>query len=79
MGLRERIEAQVRQALRDAQAKGGGRINIAARVNQVVVRNTGGGHTSAHAEQTAPIVQEPSSVHDPMEGDDDVSPKNVWE
>ncbi|HEX3425011.1 MAG TPA: hypothetical protein VHT30_02700 [Acidimicrobiales bacterium] len=61
MGLRERIEAQIRQALRDAQAKGGGRINVATRVNQVVVRNVGGGEAAAHAEQNAPIVQEPSS------------------
>jgi hypothetical protein len=65
MGLRERIEQQVRAAIRDAKTHGGGRINVVSRVNKVVVRNvgaSGGGAAEATAEQTAPIVQEPPSA-----------------
>jgi hypothetical protein len=60
MGLKERIERELRAALRQAAAQKGGRINVARRVNTVVVRNVGGGAAAASAEQTAPIVQDPS-------------------
>jgi hypothetical protein len=71
MGLRERIEHQIRQALRQAEAQGGSHINISTRVNRVIVRNVGnGGHASATAEQTAPIVQEPPAT-DPSRDDDE--------
>jgi hypothetical protein len=64
MGLRERIERELRAALRAAEAHGGGHVNVAGRVNKVVVRNVGGGAAAASAEQTAPIVQEPSDRDD---------------
>jgi hypothetical protein len=64
MGLRDRIERQIREAFRNAEAEGGTRINFTSRVNRVVVRNVGGGHSSASAEQTAPIVQEPPAPGD---------------
>jgi hypothetical protein len=64
MGLRERIERQIRDAFRSANPQRSGRINISTRVNRVVVRNVGGGHNSASAEQTAPIVQEPAAPGD---------------
>ena len=64
MGLRERIERELRAALRQAAAHGGGRVNVASRVNKVVVRNVGGGTAEASAEQTAPIVQEPPGAAD---------------
>jgi hypothetical protein len=67
MGLRDRIERQIRDAFRNANADGGARINISSRVNRVVVRNVGGGHSAASAEQTAPIVQEPPASHDPQD------------
>jgi hypothetical protein len=64
VGLRERIEREVRAARRQAAAQGGqvkgGQVNVSHRVNKVVVRNVGGGSSAASAEQTAPIVQEPS-------------------
>jgi hypothetical protein len=67
MGLRERIEREVRAAIRHATTTGGGRINVVTRTNKVVVRNVGGsgGRAHAHAEQTAPIVQEPPGASDP--------------
>lgn len=58
MGLRERIEREVRAALKQAGAEGG-RINVTGRVNKVIVRNVGGGAAAATADQQAPIVQEP--------------------
>ena len=64
MGLRERIEREVRETLRRAQASGGGHVNVTTRLNRVVVSNTGGGQAWASAEQTAPIVQEPPSAPD---------------
>jgi hypothetical protein len=64
MGLRDRIERQIRDAFRTANAQGGARINISSRVNRVIVRNVDGGHSSASAEQTAPIVQEPPESRD---------------
>ncbi|MDQ1415385.1 MAG: hypothetical protein QOF81_998 [Acidimicrobiaceae bacterium] len=61
MGLRERIEQEVRAAIREARAHGGARVNVVSRVNKVVVRNVGEPGTTAEAtaEQTAPIVQQP--------------------
>lgn len=64
MALRERIEQEIREAVRKAQTRGGGRVNVATRLNRVVVSNTGGGQAHAHAQQTAPIVQQPSSAGD---------------
>jgi hypothetical protein len=43
---------------------GGGQVNVAHRVNKVVVRNVGGGVAAASAEQTAPIVQGRAKGHD---------------
>jgi hypothetical protein len=59
MGLRERIEEEVRAALRATGATRGSRINVTSRVNRVIVRNVGGGDSAASAEQSAPIIQEP--------------------
>jgi hypothetical protein len=67
MGLRERIEQEVRAAIREAKAQRGARINVVSRVNKVVVRNVGGpsgGRAAATAEQSAPIVQEPPATDD---------------
>jgi hypothetical protein len=73
MGLRDRIERQIREAFRNANGEaneeGGTRINITRRVNRVVVRNIGGGHSAASAEQTAPIVQDPPAPGDHHEYD----------
>ncbi|MDQ6617899.1 MAG: hypothetical protein M3083_24940 [Actinomycetota bacterium] len=63
MGLRERIEREVRAALKQAAAQGG-QVNVARRVNKVIVRNVGGGTAQASAEQTAPIVQGPGPSND---------------
>jgi hypothetical protein len=75
MGLREHIERQIREAFRQGNARGGARINIASRVNRVVVDNVGGGHGAASAEQNAPIVQQPLApddevVQQPLASDD---------
>ena len=59
MGLRERIERELKEALRRAETQGGGRVNVSRRVNAVIVRNVGGGTAAAASEQTAPIVQTP--------------------
>ena len=60
MGLRERIERELKAALQRAEAQGGGHVNVSQRVNAVVVRNVGGGGiAAASSEQTAPIVQTP--------------------
>ncbi len=67
MGLRDRIEHEVRAAIREAKAQRGGRINVVSRVNKVVVRNVGrpgGRSAAATAEQIAPIVQEPPAADD---------------
>ncbi len=60
MGLRGRLERQIRAIVNEAAAHGG-RVNVAGRANWVVVRNEGeGGATAtASAEQIAPIVQVP--------------------
>lgn len=57
MGLRARIEREVRAALRQAATQQEGRVNVVRRVNSVVVGNVGGGSAEATAEQSAPIVQ----------------------
>ena len=59
MGLRERIERELEAALRAVEADEGGQVNVARRVNAVVVRNVGAGTAAAASEQTAPIVQTP--------------------
>lgn len=67
MGLRDRLQAEVRAALRQA-AREGGQVNRATRVNAVIVYNVGGGSTptttAASAEQHAPIVQDGRRVED---------------
>jgi hypothetical protein len=57
MGLRQRLETQLRDTLRQA-ARHGGRINRTGRSNVIVVHNSGPGTTAASARQDAPIIQD---------------------
>jgi len=59
MGLRQRIERELKAALRRAEGQSIHRVNVAGRVNAVIVRNVGGGTAAASAEQTTPIFQGP--------------------
>jgi hypothetical protein len=59
MGLRQRIEREIRAALQAAASQGGSRVNVSGRVNKVIVGNVGDGGTArASAEQAAPVVQD---------------------
>lgn len=69
MGLRERIERDFKAALRRAEVQRSHRMNVAGRVNAVVVRNVGGGSAAASAEQTAPIFQGPEVFQGPEDDD----------
>lgn len=59
MGLRQRIEREIRAALQAAATQGGSRVNVTGRLNEVIVSNVGdGGTAAASADQTAPIIQD---------------------
>jgi hypothetical protein len=65
MDLRQRLEREIRAAIQAAGAHSGSRVNVARRVNRVIVANVGeSGTAAASAEQSAPIIQDPEVPED---------------